>query len=73
MLTGSGGVSSSPCDLFDLSHTTGTGLKGKNAKGHYHGVCPWIKICSTCAQWDTNQPKKEQNNTICSNMDGPRD
>ena len=30
--------------------------------------------CGTYIQWTVTQPlKKEQNNTICSNMDGPRD
>ena len=24
-------------------------------------------------QWDITQPKKGQNNVICSNIDGPRD
>ena len=29
--------------------------------------------CGIDTQWNTTQPQKEQNNAICSNMDGTRD
>ena len=32
-----------------------------------------LRRCGTYTQWNTTQPKKEQNNVICSNMDGTRD
>ena len=31
-----------------------------------------LRRWGTHTQWNTNQPSKEQNNAICSNMDGPR-
>ena len=33
----------------------------------------WIQKCGTYTQWNTIQPQEEQNNVICSNMDGTRD
>ena len=33
-----------------------------------------VVLCGICTQWNTTQPKKiEQNNVICSNMDGSSD
>ena len=32
-----------------------------------------LRRCGTYTQQNTTQPQKEQNNAICSNMDGTRD
>ena len=32
-----------------------------------------LRRCGKYTQWNTIQPQKEQNNAICSNMDGTRD
>ena len=32
-----------------------------------------LRRCGIYTQWNTIQPQKEQNNAICSNMDGTRD
>ena len=47
------------------------------AKSWEQPKCPlteeWIKKMRHAHAWNITQPKKEWNNAVCSNMDGPRD
>ena len=43
---------------------------GSKLNFHHRGM---KKRCGTPIQWNIIQPKKEQNNTICSNMDKYKD
>ena len=59
------------CTLMFYSSTSYNPRHGNNLNIHQQ-MTGWRR-CGTYIQWNITQPWKEQNNAICSNMDGSRD